>query len=57
MDMCYIFHKTQVKQAPDMKHIQAKDGALAVQHLLAMFGATAVGAAMNLIIPERKNNA
>ena len=40
-----------------MKHIQAKDGVLAVQRLPAMFGATVAGATMNLIIPERNNNA
>lgn len=40
-----------------MKHIQAKDGILAVQHLPATFSAAVVGAAINLIIPERRNNA
>ena len=39
-----------------MKHLQAKDGVLAVQHLLAMFGATVAGVVMNLFIPERKND-
>ena len=45
-----------------MKHLQAKDGVLAVPfghmtlNLSALFVATVAGVVMNPIIPERKND-